>query len=771
MLLFILVTVHTQARAHRKHCTAMNNSKLRTLTFAVFTAVLVVATSLQAVSITFQVRMSFQVELGNFDPGSDFVDLAGSFNNWGIDPLTPLADADADTIYEVTIDGFTPSEYIEFKCRINGQWDGTEEFPGVGNNRGYTVQESDDTILVWYNDMLPGGGEVGELHWWNDTVFYEILVRSFYDSDGDGIGDFQGLTQKLDYLNDGDSATDSDLGITGIWLMPIHDSPTYHGYDAIDYRSINPDYGTMADFEAFLSAAHARGIRVIIDYVMNHCSNQHPWFVASANNDPTYRDWFRWSTSDPGQAGPWGQDVWHWDPSGWYYGLFWSGMPDLNYETQAVKDEIFETATYWLDTIGVDGFRLDAVLYILEEGDQLQNTASTLQFWQEYNTHVKTVRPDVVSVGEAWTSTSIVLQYVTDDRLDFCFEFDLSYAMLGAVNNGDAGYLGSKASQVYGLYPYLQFGTFLTNHDQDRVLNVLGHDEDKNRVTAGIYMTLPGIPFVYYGEEIGMIGSGAHEFIRSPMQWTDGTNAGFTTGTPWQPININYQQFNVLVEDTDPGSLLDWYRRLIEVRNGTPALRRGTHTSLASSTSQVLAYLRGYEQQTVLCMANTAPNPLGSITLTGSASSLEPGDHTMINLLVPGDTLNITVSPAYEITGLSMAAYEMKIYQFDVVTDEDSGGGAPPDAGFRLEQNYPNPFNPTTTIMFDLPRAEHVNLSVYNVRGELITTIIDQYMTKGRKEVNWTATGSDGRVVSSGVYCYRLVSGDFEQTRKMVLVK
>ncbi len=738
--------------------------------FAAFIALLATSAPALAVPVTFQVNMSYRAELGNFDPGSDIVDIAGSFNSWGTDPLTGLTDADGDSIYEVTIDGFTPAEYIEFKCRINAQWDGTEEFPGVGNNRSYTVTGSSDTILVWYNDQQPGSGGTGELHWWNDSVFYEIFVRSFYDSDGDGIGDFQGLTQKLDYLNDGDPETGDDLGITGIWLMPINDAPSYHGYDAVDYRSINPDYGTMADFQAFLAAAHARGINVIIDYVMNHCSNQHPWFVASAQNDPTYRDWFRWEQSDPGQTGPWGQDVWHWD-SDWYYGLFYGGMPDLNYETQAVKDEMFETATYWLDTIGVDGFRLDAVLYILEEGDQLQNTASTLQFWQDYNTHVKSVKPDVVSVGEAWTGTSTVLQYVIDDRLDFCFEFDLSYAILGGVNGSDAGNISSKAQQVYDLYPYLQFGTFLTNHDQDRVLNVLGHDESRNKLAAGIYMTLPGIPFVYYGEEIGMIGSGAHEYIRSPMQWTNGANAGFTTGSPWQSINSNYQQYNVLVEDADPGSLLSWYRRLIGVRNGTPALRRGTHTPLASSTSQVMAYLRGYEQQNVLCMANTADHALGSITLTGSASSLEPGNHTLINLLVPGDTMNITVSPSYEISGLSLGGHEVKIYEFEVLTGTEPGGGAPPDAGFRLKQNYPNPFNPSTTIMFDLPRAEHVNLSVYSIKGELITTIIDEHMTEGRKEVSWSATDSTGRAVSSGVYCYRLVSGDFVQTRKMVLLK
>jgi glycosidase len=743
---------------------------MKTLTFVVLIATLAITTVAQAVEVTFQVRMAYQVELGNFDPASDFVDLAGTFNGWGASPLTPLTDADGDTIYEVSLDGFTASELIEFKFRINGQWDGSEEFPGVGNNRVYTVPASDDTILVWYNDYVPNGG-VGELHWWNDVVFYEIFVRSFYDSDGDGIGDLQGLTQKLDYLNDGDPATDDDLGITGIWLMPINDSPSYHGYDAVDYRAINPDYGTMADFTAFLDAAHARGIKVIIDYVMNHCSNQHPWFVASGQNDPVYRDYFRWSQSDPGYSGPWGQIVWHWNSSDWYYGLFWGGMPDLNYENQAVKDTMFDTATYWLDTIGVDGFRLDAVLYIDEDGSQLQNTAATFQFWQDYSAHVKSVKPDVVSVGEAWTSTNIVLQYVTQDRLDFCFEFDLSYATLGAVNGSDAGFLGGKADQVYHLYPHLQFGTFLTNHDQDRVLNVLGFDEGKARVAAGIYMTLPGIPFVYYGEEIGMTGSGDHLNIRTPMQWTDGSNAGFTTGTPWQTINGNYAQYNVLVEGQDPGSLLSWYKRLIGVRNRTPALRRGTHDPLSASAPPVLGFVRRHEGQTLLCLANTAPNALGSITLTGSASSLVPGDHSLANLLVPGDTLTITVSPAYEITGLSLDGYEVKIYEFVIATGVGPGDGALPEVGLRLEQNYPNPFNPSTTISFGLPGESHVTLSIYDIRGKRVKTVRNEIVPGGNREAMWDGRDEQGEGVSSGIYFYRLTAGDRTLTRKMVLLK
>jgi alpha-amylase len=748
----------------------MNGGRAKMLTLVALVALLVAAPSVQAVEITFKVRMAYQAVLGNFDPAGDFVDLAGTFNGWGTDPLTPLADADGDTIYEVAVDGFTPSEDIEYKFRLNGVWDGSEEFPGIGNNRHYTVPTYDDTILVWYNDQEPGGGvDPSQLDWWNDCVFYEIFVRSFYDSDGDGIGDFQGLTQKLDYLNDGNPLTDDDLGITGIWLMPIGPSPSYHGYDATDYRAINPDYGTMADFQTFLAAAHDRGIKVIIDFVMNHCSNQHPWFVESAAENPAYRDYFRWSPTDPDQTGPWGQDVWHWHPSGWYYGLFTSGMPDLNYETQAVKDSMFATATYWLNTIGVDGFRLDAVLYIIEEGDQLQNTDATFQFWHDYNTHVKAVKPDALSVGEAWTGSNTILEYVVEDRLDICFEFNLAYSVLGAVNAADASGVRSYADYVYGLYPYLQYATFLTNHDQDRTFTVLGEDEGKARAAAGIYLTLPGVPFLYYGEEIGMIGSGDHLNIRTPMQWTDGPNAGFTTGTPWHALNGNYQGYNVAVEEQDPGSLLNWYKRLIAVRNESPALRQGAHHPLASSESEALAFVRRHELETVLSMVNTAPYALAGITLSGSVESLEPGDHTLVNLLDPADTLDITISPAYEITGLGLAGHEAKIYEFRDSTDV--GPDDPPETSVRLGQSYPNPFTPSTTISYSLPTRSHVRISVYDVAGREVDVLEDLVRSEGTHEVLWDGSNRHGLPVGAGMYFVRLDAAGETRTSKITLLR
>jgi len=199
-------------------------------------------------------------------------------------------------------------------------------------------------------------------YWWNEEIFYEIFVRSFSDSNGDGIGDFKGLMQKLDYLNDGDETTTSDLGITAIWLMPIMQSPSYHGYDVMDYKKVEQDYGTNQDFRNFLDSAHTRGIKVIIDLVLNHTSSNHPWFINSKSGpSAAYRDWYRWSNSNPGIKGPWGQTVWHSANGYYYYGLFTSGMPDLNYAAQEVKDEVANIVRYWLDTVGVDGFRLDAI--------------------------------------------------------------------------------------------------------------------------------------------------------------------------------------------------------------------------------------------------------------------------------------------------------------------------------------------------------------------------------------------------------------------------
>jgi alpha-amylase len=446
-------------------------------------------------------------------------------------------------------------------------------------------------------------------------------------------------------------------------------------------------------------------------------------------------------------------------------------MPDLNYDTPAVKDAMFNSASFWLDTVGVDGFRLDAVLYVDEDTGQLQNTPETLQFWQDFNLHVKADNPDVLSVGEAWTGSNTVVQYVIDNRLDLCFEFDLSYAMVGAANNADPGYLGSKARQVYDLYPYLQYATFLTNHDQERSFTVLGEDLGKAKVAAGLYLTMPGVPFVYYGEEIGMTGRKPDELLRSPMQWTDGFAAGFSTSTPWQPVNTNFQQYNVQDEELDNASLLNWYKRLIKVRNQTPALRHGMYATLNSSAQPVVAYVRDDEQQVVLCVANTSSLGESNVTLSGSASSLVPGDYTVVNLLDPADTFAVTVSAAYEITNLDLAGYQVAIYEFFTASAVGDGAGELPRTGLRLEQNHPNPFNPSTTIRYTLPVAAQVRLGIYDVAGREVAVLKNEQQGAGAQQVRWNGADEAGQAVSAGVYFVRLDAGRETRFAKITLVK
>ena len=800
----------------------------------------------QSVPITFRVHMSYQVAQEAFDPAGESVDVAGTFNGWG-STHTPLADTNGDLTYEVTVGGFQPGATIEYKFRLNGVWDGREEFPGVGNNRVYQVQSADNVITVWYNDEAPptgppaaafdgtrvlseGGvayfrdlsaGEVtarqwafpggtpetssdgnpairylapgfydvsliasgpegvdtltvanyvevrerpaGEAHWWNDTVFYEVFVRSFYDSSGDGIGDFDGLTAKLDYLNDGDPTTDTDLGITGIWLMPVHDSPSSHGYDVTNYRSINPDYGTMESFQTFLAAAHERGIRVIIDYVVNHSSSQHPWFQASGANHPEYREFYRWSATHPGYNGPLGP-AWHSHASGFYYGVFWSGMPDLNFETTAVKDSMFAAADFWLNEIGVDGFRLDAVKYIFEDGTILEDAPQTFAFWSDFSAAVRDSNPEAVTVCEAWSGTESILPYVMDGNLDFCFEFDLAGRMLQSVRTGNAIPLATKMQEVYGSYPHLQVGTFLTNHDMDRVMEVLEGDVDRYRAAAALYLTLPGVPFIYYGEEIGMLGAKPDPDIRRPMQWTAGPNGGFTNGNPWRALNSNYADWNVEAQLGDPESLLHWYRNLISARTASGALRRGDYFSVPSSSQSLMAFLRVYEDEVVLVTVNTSDSPQSAVTLSLPPGVVSQGDHLLVNLIDEESASSATVSSGAQIHDFAIGGHGAAVYRFaSGVSSEDDPDEAP---ALGLDAPYPNPARGTAHVGYRTSARGPTTLELFDMLGRKVRTIADGDAAAGHHSII-----VDTGTLSAGIYLLRLSHGGHMATRRLVVLR
>jgi len=469
--------------------------------------------------------------------------------------------------------------------------------------------------------------------WWEHAVFYEIFVRSFYDSNGDGIGDFNGITQKLDYLNDGDPSTNTDLGINAIWLMPIFPSPSYHGYDVIDYSTVNSDYGTMKDFSRLIEEAHKRGIHIIIDLVINHTSDQHPWFISAQDPMSVYHNWYIWSSSDPGYPGPWGEKVWHKANNGlYYYGIFWSGMPDLNLENPEVTGKIEEIAHFWLVDVGVDGFRVDGARHLIEEGKNQSNTKSTILWFQNFQKLMKTWNQGDITVGEIWDSSYISTSYITSQSFDMVFDFDLANAIITTVAMGDAKALSSNIDSEVDLFNYQGMATFLTNHDMNRVMSQLGEDTNLMKHAATILMTIPGSPFIYYGEEIGMVGVKPDEQIRTPMQWSAEKEGGFTTGKSWELPNFSYTKVNVASQMENDSSLFTLYKTLIHARLSHPALLDGKYQKIETSNSALYAGLREKGSDILLTVINlkdqVIENP--SFKFTGNFPS---GKYRIVNLI------------------------------------------------------------------------------------------------------------------------------------------
>ena len=604
-------------------------------------------------------------------------------------------------------------------------------------------------------------------YWWNDQVFYEIFVRSYFDSDGNGIGDFKGLMQKLDYLNDGNPATNTDLGVTALWLMPIMESPSYHGYDVVDYKKIEQDYGTNQDFKTFLDSAHARGIKVIIDLVLNHTSNQNPWFQNSRSaTNSTYRNWYVWQNSNPGTGG------WSNYNGSYYYAAFGSGMPDLNYFNQDVKNGVNDIVKYWLDTVKVDGFRLDAVKYLCEEGTITQNDPATYAYLREFRNYYKSVNPDAMAVGEAWSSTHDVLPYVDGTGIDFCFEFETASDIINAINYGDPGALALQMSNVVTKsYPFLQYGTFLTNHDQIRILSQIGNNISKSKLAAAVLLTLPGIPFLYYGEEIGMTSNSDDPSKRTPMQWTPGTNAGFTTGNPWHSIQSTYQTSNVQTMSADTASLLNTYKKLIRIREQSPSLRRGIYVPLTTPVHGLYAFgrFKSDENDLTFSVHNFSGSTITNPMITGVNSGLPPGAYHLSDMVTGKDAGTLIIGTAgniYSTTEISLKAYSTAILKAEITTgiNQDKEGSLL--KSFDLFQNYPNPFNPSTTINYSIAKEGIVKLSIYNIIGSKIASILNEYKSAGNYSVQFNAGN-----LPSGMYLYRLESGNYSAAKKFILLK
>jgi maltose alpha-D-glucosyltransferase/alpha-amylase len=498
--------------------------------------------------------------------------------------------------------------------------------------------------------------------WFKTAVFYEVLVRSFMDGDGDGSGDFRGLIDKLDYLQ--------WLGVDCLWIPPFFPSPLRDGgYDVADYTGIQSDLGTTADFQQFLDAAHARGIRVIIDFVMNHTSDEHPWFQSS-RSDPEgpYGDFYVWSDTDELY-----EDAriifvdtepsnWTWDPvrQQYFWHRFFSHQPDLNFDNPKVHEAMIDAMRFWLD-MGLDGFRLDAVPYLYERpGTNGENLPETHEFLRKVRRIVDTEYPGRVLLAEANQWPADVVDYFGDpevggDECHMCFHFPVMPRIFMAVRRESRYPISEILAETPPIPAGCQWGIFLRNHDeltlemvtdedrdymwseyaQDprmkanigirrRLAPLLDNDIDRIELFTALLLSLPGSPVLYYGDEIGMgdnIWLGDRDGVRTPMQWTSDRNAGFSTANPGKltrpvvqdPV-YGYLAVNVEAQQEDRSSLLHWTRHMIQARKRHPAFGLGSFNDLGGSNPAVLSYTREHTNDdgtvdVILCVNNLSQFP------------------------------------------------------------------------------------------------------------------------------------------------------------------
>jgi maltose alpha-D-glucosyltransferase/alpha-amylase len=483
--------------------------------------------------------------------------------------------------------------------------------------------------------------------WFKTAVFYELYVRSFYDSNADGYGDFPGLTEKLDYLE--------WLGIDCIWLLPFYQSPLKDGgYDISDFYSILPEYGNLNDFVEFLGAAHTRNIRVVADLVMNHTSDQHPWFQEARVPGSPKRDWYVWSDKDQRYADARvifvdsEKSNWTWDEEAgaYYWHRFFSHQPDLNYENEDVQEQMLAVLRFWLD-LGLDGFRLDAVPYLYErEGTNCENLKETHEFLKRVREEIDKSYDDVVMLAEANQWPADVVHYFGDgDECHMAFHFPLMPRMFMAARRQVRYPMVEILEQTPAIPSNCQWGIFLRNHDEltlemvtdeerdymykeyakdprmqlnlgirRRLAPLLESDRDQSELFHAMLLSLPGTPIIYYGDEIGMgdnIFLGDRDGVRTPMQWSADRNSGFSRADFAQlylPLLMDpvygYERVNVEAEQRNQNSFLQWFRRLLDVRKQHPVLGHGSFEVLHPENAAIFAYVRKLGDDVILVVNN-----------------------------------------------------------------------------------------------------------------------------------------------------------------------
>ena len=490
--------------------------------------------------------------------------------------------------------------------------------------------------------------------WYKDAIIYEVHARAFSDSDADGMGDFRGLTRKLDYLR--------DLGVTLIWLLPFFPSPWRDdGYDISGYLDVHPAYGTLRDFQSFLKQAHRRGIRVLTEVVLNHTSDQHPWFRRARQAPPgsRWRDFYVWSDTAEKYRDAriifkdFETSNWTWDPvaKAYYWHRFYSHQPDLNFDSPHVRQAVLEVIDFWLD-LGVDGFRLDAVPYLYErEGTNCENLGETHEFLKQLRAHVDSKYKDRILLAEAnqWPEDAVAY-FANGDECHMAFHFPLMPRLFMAIRMEDRFPIMEILQETPAIPPTAQWALFLRNHDEltlemvtdeerdymyrvygrdrrmrlnlgirRRLAPLLENDRRKIELMNALLFSLPGTPILYYGDEIGMgdnIYLGDRNGVRTPMQWSPDRNAGFSRSNPQQlylPVIIDpeyhYEAINVETQQNNPHSLLWWMKHLIQQRKQFKAFGRGTLEFLRPSNRKVLAFYRRYQDETILVLANLSRFP------------------------------------------------------------------------------------------------------------------------------------------------------------------
>jgi len=519
--------------------------------------------------------------------------------------------------------------------------------------------------------------------WYMNAIFYEVHVRAFCDSNNDGIGDIPGLISKLDYIK--------DLGVDCIWVLPIYPSPLKDdGYDIADYYDIHPDYGTIDDFKTLIQEAHQRGLRVIADLVLNHTSDQHPWFQKS-RSDPNskYRDYYVWSETDQKYTDAriifldTEESNWTFDEEAglYYWHRFYSSQPDLNYDNPAVLEEMRQVMQFWLD-MGIDGFRADAVPYLIErEGTNCENLPETHEILKSFRTFLDENYEDKILLAEANQWPQDVLAYFGDgDEFHMGFHFPVMPRIFMAIRKADASPIHWIMAQTPDIPENTQWCTFLRNHDEltlemvteeerqwmwaeyapnprmrlnlgirRRLAPLLDNDQKKILLANALLYSLPGAPIVYYGDEIGMgdnIWLPDRNGVRTPMQWDDSKNAGFSEAAPedlYAPVidtqEYAYKLINVENQINNPDSLLNRMKHLIQIRKSNPVFAMGDYEFLAKDQPQCLTILRSYDEEVVLCALNLTDQ---NQTLSIGNSDIKA--KRLINLLSGKIFCNITGS-------------------------------------------------------------------------------------------------------------------------------